>query len=88
MAKNKLGSHFVTDENARVLVNLFSDPIATQGFVRFLTDVSQSLAKEQAMVTDAFLMNDDPVTRAMALKCKGKVEFVAEMLHLVKTVTK
>ena len=88
MAKSKLGSHFLTDENLRVLVNLFNDPTSTQGFVRLLTEVSQSLTKEQATVMDAYIMNDDPVARAMALKCKGKIEFVAEMLHLVKTVTK
>ena len=88
MAKSKLGSHLLTDENLRVLVNLFNDPIATQGFVRLLTEVSQSLTKEQATIMDAYIMNDDPVARAMALKCKGKIEFVAEMLHLVKTVTK
>lgn len=88
MAKSKLGSHLLTDENLRVLVNLFNDPIATHGFVRLLTEVSQSLTKEQATIMDAYIMNDDPVARAMALKCKGKIEFVAEMLHLVKTVTK
>lgn len=87
MAKSKLGSHFLTDENLRVLVNLFNDPTATQGFVRLLTEVSQSLTKEQATIMDTYIMNDDPVARAMALKCKGKIEFVAEMLHLVKTVT-
>lgn len=88
MAKSKVGNHLVTDENFRVLVNLFSDPITTQGFVQFLTEVSQSLKAEQATIMDAYIMNDDPVARAMALKCKGKIEFVAEMLHLVKTVTK
>lgn len=88
MAKSKLGSHLLTDENLRVLVNLFSDPTVTQGFVRLLTEVSQSLTKEQATIMEAYIMNDDPVARAMALKCKGKAEFVAEMLQLVKTVTK
>lgn len=88
MAKSKLGSHFLTDENLRVLVNLFNDPTATQGFVRLLTEVSQSLTKEQATIMDAYIMNDDPVARAMALKCKGKAELVADMLQLVKTVTK
>ena len=88
MAKSKLGSHLLTDENLRVLVNLFNDPTATQGFVRLLTEVSQSLTKEQATIMEAYIMNDDPVARAMALKCKGKAELVADMLQLVKTVTK
>ena len=88
MVKSKLSSHLLTDENLRVLVNLFSDPTVTQGFVRLLTEVSQSLTKEQAIIMDAYIRNDDPVTRAMVLKCKGKVELVADMLQLVKTVTK
>lgn len=88
MAKSKIGNHLVTDENTRALVNLFSDPIATQGFVRFLTEVSQSLTKEQATIMESYIVSDDSVARAMALKCKGKIELVAEMLHLVKTVTK
>lgn len=88
MAKSKLGSHSLTDENLRVLVNLFSDPTVTQGFVQFLTEVSQSLKAEQATIMESYIVSDDPVARAMALKCKGKIEFVAEMLHLVKTVTK
>lgn len=88
MVKSRLGNHFLTDETLRVLVNLFSDPTATQGFVRLLTEVSQSLTKEQATIMDTYIMNDDPVVRAMALKYKGKIEFVADMLHLIKTVTK
>lgn len=88
MAKSKVGNHLVTDENLRVLVNLFSDPITTQGFVQFLTEVSQNLKAEQATIMESYIVSDDTVARAMALKCKGKIEVVAEMLHLVKTVTK
>lgn len=88
MVKSKLGLHTFSDDDQRVLVNLFRDPQATQEFVRLLHNVKLGLVKEQSNITQTYLMNDNPVTRGLALQCKGKVEFLDELLLVINNVNR
>lgn len=88
MANVKLANHTITEEDRRVLVNLFKDPLATKSFIAFLGTVKQNAKHEMDKTTQAFLMNNDPVTRALALQQKGKVEFLDELTTLIQAVVK
>lgn len=88
MANVKLANHIITEEDRRVLVNLFKDPLATKSFIAFLGAVKQNTKHEMDKTTQVFLMNNDPVTRALALQQKGKVEFLDELTTLIQAVVK
>ena len=88
MARSKLGCHLLSDDELRTVTNLLSNPVAAQAFAQLLNRVQQALAKEQGVIIDAYLLDDAPVARAMALKNKGKAEFVAELLGLINSLTK
>lgn len=88
MANVKLANHIITEEDRRVLVNLFKDPLATKSFLTFLGVVQQKAKHEMDKTTQVFLMNNDPVTRALALQQKGKVEFLNELTTLIQAVVK
>lgn len=88
MANVKLANHVISEDDKRVLVNLFKDPLATQAFVDLLRVVKRDVKAELDKTTQVFLLNNDPVTRALALQQKGKVEFVAELESLIQTVVK
>lgn len=88
MAKIKLIKHTITEEEQRVLVNLFKDPLATKAFLNFLSEVKQEAKHDAVNISQTFLMNNDPVTRALALQQKGKVDLLEELITLVQTVVK
>lgn len=88
MVNAKIANHIITVEDKRVLVNLFKDPLATKSFINLLGVVKQDTKHEMDKTTQMFLMNNDPVTRALALQQKGKVELLDELITLVQTVVK
>lgn len=88
MAKNKLGYLVLSDEQERTLVGFFHNPASTELFVRLLDEVKRSLVAEQSKSAQAFLMNSDPITRALALQQKGQITMLDELVSVIKNVTK
>lgn len=88
MANARLNHYVLTENDKRVLINVFKDTVATQAFVSLLGKVTENAKHEQDKVTQSFLMNNDPVTRALALQLKGKVELLTELTTLVQSVNK
>lgn len=88
MVRCRLGYLTLSDEQERVLVGVCNNPVNTELFVRLLGEVKQSVAVEQAKSTQAYLMNNDPTTRALALQLKGQMVMLDELLSAIKNVTK
>lgn len=78
----------MSEEDKRVLVNLFKDPLSTKAFLQLISKVKVTAKSEQDKTTQVFLMNNDPVTRALALQQKGKIELLDELSVLIQTVVK
>lgn len=83
-----VGCHTVTDEDSRILINILESDIKYQSFVRFLTRLKHSNEQQLDKVMQAYLMNDKPETRALALALKGKVELIADLMRLCEEVAK
>lgn len=88
MVRCRLGYLTLSDEQERVLVGICKDSISTALFVRLLTEVKQSVASEQAKSSQAYLYNNDPATRALALQQKGQMLMIDELISAIKNVTK
>lgn len=88
MANARLNNYVLTESDKRVVLNVFKDTVAAKSFLELLGRVSENAKHEQDKVTQSFLMNNDPVTRALALQHKGKVEFLNEFIALVQSVSK
>lgn len=88
VARNKLGYSILTDEEERTLVGLFSDPMRTELFVRILSKVEQGLVEAQNKAAQAYLLEDSPTTRAMALQHKGQITMINDLKSVIKQVTK
>lgn len=88
MAKNRLGYLALTGEQERIVVGLCNNPATTEQFVRLLSEVRQSVAVEQAKSAQAFLVNNDPVTRGLALQMKGQMTTLDELITVIRNVTK
>lgn len=88
MANEKLANHIITKEEQRILVNVFKDPLATKNFIDLLSVVKNNVKADMDRTTQAFLMNDDPTTRALVLQHKGKVELLDELSTLILNVIK
>lgn len=88
MAKNRLGYLALSDEQERVLVGVCNNPVNTELFVRLLGEVKQSLVVEQSKSAQAYLVNNDPTTRALALQMKGQITMLDELVSAIKNVTK
>ncbi len=85
---NRLGRYKVTEAQERVLLNLLKEQATVLGLKEFLANVKATNVKEYNDVVNAYLYNDDPVTRANALRIKGRIEFVDDFLRLIEEVTK
>lgn len=88
VARNKLGYSILTDEEERTLVGLFSDPMRTELFVRILSKVEQGLVEAQNKAAQAYLLEDSPTARAMALQHKGQITMINDLKSVIKQVTK
>lgn len=88
MANVRFCNTLLTEGDKRVLGNVFKDPVATQAFLSLLGVVKKTAQGEFEKVSQAFLMNNDPVTRALALQQKGKVELLNELSTLIQSVVK
>ena len=88
MAKIRFGCYAVTEEDMNMLTKLFADPLTAQQFVSFLNKVQRENERLQSEAARVYLMTDEPANRAMALSYKGKAEFAAEMVQLIKQVNK
>lgn len=88
MAKCRLGYLVLSDEQERAIVGCFHNPASTELFVRLLDEVKRSLVAEQSKSSQAFLMNNEPVTRALALQQKGQITMLDELVSVIKHVTK
>lgn len=88
MANVRFSNSNLTEENLRLLLNLFRDPITTNGFLQLLEKVKSQVETDLDKTSKVYLMNDDPTTRALALQLKGRVEFLQEFSALIKTVVK
>ncbi len=88
MAKCRLGYLVLSDEQERAIVGCFHNPASTELFVRLLDEVKRSLVAEQSKSSQAFLMNNEPVTRALALQQKGQITMLDELVSVIKNVTK
>lgn len=88
MAKCRLGYLVLSDEQERAIVGCFHNPASTELFVRLLDEVKRSLIAEQSKSAQAFLMNNEPVTRALALQQKGQITMLDELVSVIKNVTK
>lgn len=88
MAKSRLGYLALSDEQERVLVGVCNNPTNTEMFVRLLGEVKQSVAVEQAKSAQAYLINNDQTTRALALQLKGQMVMIDELVSAIKNVTK
>ena len=88
MAKCRLGYLVLSDEQERAIVGCFHNPASTELFVRLLDEVKRSLVAEQLKSSQAFLMNNEPVTRALALQQKGQITMLDELVSVIKNVTK
>lgn len=86
--RNKLGYSILTDDEERTLVGLFSDPTSTELFVRILSKVEQGLVEAQNKSAQAYLFEDSPSARAMALQYKGQITMINELKSVIKQVTK
>lgn len=80
----KIGGYTLTEADERVLLNCFGDNLNAVGFIQLLEKIQVRLNADFNKAMNAYLMNDDPVTRAVALQDKGKIEFVSELVRLVK----
>lgn len=80
----KIGGYTLTEADERVLLNCFGDNLNAVGFIQLLEKVQVRLNADFNKAMNAYLINDDPVTRAVALQDKGKIEFVSELVRLVK----
>lgn len=78
----------LSEENLRVLLNLFRDPITTNGFLQILDKVKLQVESDLDKTSKVYLMNNDQTTRALALQLKGRAEFLQEFSALIKTVVK
>lgn len=78
----------ITEGDKRVLGNVFKDPVATQSFLSLLGVLKRSVESELDKVSQVYLMNNDPITRALALQHKGKVELLNELSALIQSVVK
>lgn len=74
----------LTEAEERVLLNCFGDSLNAVGFIQLLENVQNKLNAEFEKVTKLYIVNDSPVTRAIALENKGKIELVSELIQLVK----
>lgn len=88
MANVRFSNSNLTEENQRMLLHLFRDPITTNGFLQLLEKVKSQVETDLDKTAKVYLMNDDPTTRALALQLKGRVEFLQEFSALIKTVVK
>lgn len=88
MAKCRLGYLVLSDEQERAIAGCFHHPASTELFVRLLDEVKRSLVAEQLKSSQAFLMNNEPVTRALALQQKGQITMLDELVSVIKNVTK
>lgn len=88
MANVKFVNHSITEDDIRLLVNLFKDPLLAKLFIDFIGVVKGKAKHEMEKTSQAFLLNNDPITRALALQQKGKVELLTELTTLIQTVVK
>lgn len=88
MAKSKLGYLALSDEQERVLVGFCHNPASTELFVRLLGEAKQKLVAEQNKSAQAFLVNGDPTTRALALQMKGQIMMIDDLVTAITNVTK
>lgn len=88
MGNVRFSNSNLTEENMRLLLNLFRDPIITNGFLQLLEKVKLQVESDLNKTSKIYLMNNDPTTRALALQLKGRVEFLQEFSTLIKTVVK
>lgn len=87
MAKIKLANHYLSQAEERAFINALRTVEIANEVKKVLLTVKQSVDLEQDRVVQAYMMNDDPTTRAAALKLKGKSELVEDFLRLIDSVT-
>jgi len=85
---NRIGNYDVSDAEMNVLAKVFADPILANQFISLLENVKRSNEVLHGKTAQMFLMTDAPAQRAMSLTYKGKAEFAAEMVQLIKQVNK
>lgn len=88
MAKVRLGTRLLSEQELDLVTNIFRDPTATSHFVKFLQQVQKEISRQGDQSMELFLMNNDPQTRAMALLAKGKVGMLDDVIQLLNTVNK
>lgn len=82
-----LASKKLSKDDERVIINLCNSPVATSEFLRVLNEAQNATQEELNRTTQAYLVNDEQKTRAMALVLKGKSEMLDEIMSLIKTLT-
>lgn len=88
MVKNKICGYITTEEDLRLLANLFRDPVATQYFLTLLQNIKQTCVSNQHLAANAYLMTDDPQQRSSAILHRGRAEFIDELSQLINKVNK
>lgn len=88
MANNRLGNVALTEADMDVVVKVFNDREHTQAFILLLNRVRTHYQRQQQQITETYLVNNDPVQRAMALQTKGKVSFLTDLSDFLSTVNK